>query len=73
MNFKKCNHCGCFFSSMDNICSNCSTKEKISLSINTNFIGENSINNINIINESLNNSVINENTSNKFIENNFTF
>ena len=32
MEFKKCERCGCFFVSTDNICSNCSAKDSMDIS-----------------------------------------
>ena len=32
MNFKKCLRCGCFFSSVDDICTNCAPKDNFEMS-----------------------------------------
>ena len=32
MNFKKCLRCGCFFSSIDDICPNCAPKDNFEMS-----------------------------------------
>ena len=32
MNFKKCLRCGCFFSSVDDICTNCAPKDMFEMS-----------------------------------------
>lgn len=32
MNFKKCVRCGCFFSSVDEVCPNCSPKDNFEMS-----------------------------------------
>lgn len=52
MDFKKCERCGCFFVSNDNICCNCAPKDKFEISQLKNYFEnnqeENSINNISI-------------------------
>lgn len=67
MEFKKCERCGCFFMSNDNICCNCEAKDKIDLAKLTNYISEditfNSLEDL-----SLNTGVTIKNL-NRFIEN----
>ena len=46
MEFKKCERCGCFFASNDNVCYNCLTKDRFEMSKFKNFIEENNINQI---------------------------
>ena len=46
MEFKKCERCGCFFSSKDSVCYNCLTKEKFEMSQLKSYIEENNLNNI---------------------------
>lgn len=50
MEFKKCERCGCFFASDDNICCNCLTKERAEMNKFKSYIEEN-----NVINQTLNN------------------
>ena len=38
MNFKKCLRCGCFFSSVDDICPNCTPKDNFEMSKLKNFL-----------------------------------
>lgn len=38
MNFKKCLRCGCFFSSVDDICPNCAPKDNFEMSKLKNFL-----------------------------------
>lgn len=40
MEFKKCLRCGCFFSSSNNICLNCESKDKADLAKLDNFINQ---------------------------------
>ena len=51
MEFKKCDRCGCFFASNDNVCHNCLTKERFEMSKFKTFIEENNICDINSLNE----------------------
>ena len=52
MEFKKCKRCGCFFVSNEEICCNCSPKDKLEISKLENYFEnnqeENSINNISL-------------------------
>ena len=47
MEFKKCERCGAFFASNDNVCYNCSTKEKAEFSKFKTYIDEINVDNIN--------------------------
>ena len=51
MEFKKCDRCGCFFASNDNVCHNCLTKERFEMSKFKTFIEENNICDINSLNQ----------------------
>ena len=51
MEFKKCDRCGCFFTSNDNVCYNCLTKERFEMSKFKTYIEENNICDINSLNE----------------------
>lgn len=50
MNFKKCERCGCFFLSEDNICGNCTPKDRFEMSKLKNYVeNESCANSINSI------------------------
>ena len=51
MEFKKCDRCGCFFASNDNVCHNCLTKERFEMSKFKTYIEENNICDINSLNK----------------------
>ena len=51
MELRKCERCGCFFASNDNVCHNCLTKERFEMSKFKTYIEENNISNINSLNE----------------------
>ena len=51
MEFKKCERCGCFFASNDNVCYNCLTKEKYEISKFKTYLEENNISTINSLND----------------------
>ena len=51
MEFRKCERCGCFFASNDNVCYNCLTKDRFEMSKFKTFIEENNINQINSLND----------------------
>ena len=51
MEFKKCERCGCFFCSNDNVCYNCLTKERFEMSKLKTFMEENNISNIGSLND----------------------
>ena len=67
MEFKKCDRCGCFFASNDNVCYNCLTKERFEMSKFKTYIEENNISNINSLNELSIESGISEKTINRFL------
>ena len=67
MEFKKCDRCGCFFASNDNVCYNCLTKERFEMSKFKNYIEENNINTINSLNELSVGTGISEKTLNRFL------
>ena len=68
MEFKKCERCGCFFTSNDNVCYNCLTKDKYEMSKFKNFIEENNLNEINSLNEISYQTGISGKTLNRFLE-----
>lgn len=41
MNFKKCNRCGCFYTTDSNVCCNCQTKDNLEIEKLTNYIEKN--------------------------------
>lgn len=47
MEFRKCERCGCFFTSNDNVCFNCLTKDRFEMSKFKSFVEENNVSNIN--------------------------
>ena len=51
MEFRKCDRCGCFFASNDNVCHNCLIKERFEMSKFKTYIEENNISDINSLNE----------------------
>ena len=51
MEFRKCDRCGCFFASNDNVCHNCLTKERFEMSKFKTYIEEDNISDINSLNE----------------------
>ena len=67
MEFKKCDRCGAFFASNDNVCYNCSTKEKADFAKFKNYIEGNNIDNINSLNALSVGSGISEKTLNRFL------
>ena len=67
MEFRKCDRCGCFFASNDNVCYNCLTKERFEMSKFKTYIEENNISNINSLNELSIESGISEKTINRFL------
>lgn len=67
MEFKKCDRCGCFFSSNDNVCHNCLTKERFEMSKFKTYIEENNISNINSLNELSVGTGISGKTLNRFL------
>lgn len=43
MNFNKCLRCGCFFSSEDQVCPNCQTKDEVDKKLIRNFLANNDV------------------------------
>ncbi len=43
MNFNKCLRCGCFFSSEDQVCPNCQTRDEVDKKLIRNFLADNDI------------------------------
>ena len=68
MEFKKCARCGCFFTSSNNVCSNCETKDKQDIYTLNNYI-VNSPSTSSIDNLAVSTGVSVKNIS-RFIENN---
>lgn len=69
MEFKKCNRCGNFFVSNNDICYDCQIKDRADIAKLNNILCNSS--NISSINELSENSGINPSNINRFIENNF--
>jgi len=67
MEFKKCDRCGAFFASSNNVCCNCSTKEKADFIKFKNYIEGNNIDDINSLNALSIGSGISEKTLNRFL------
>ena len=67
MNFKKCERCGGFFSSNDNVCYNCLTKDRFEMSKFKTFIEENNISQINSLNDLSIQTGISSKTLNRFL------
>ena len=68
MEFKKCDRCGAFFASNDNVCYNCSTKERADFSKFKTYIDEINIDNINSLNELSIGTGISSKTLNRFLD-----
>jgi len=67
MEFKKCIRCGCFFSSANDVCCNCQSKDRMDISKLNSILVENSftsVQDLSII------SGININNLNRYISNN---
>ena len=67
MEFKKCDRCGCFFASNDNVCHNCLTKERFEMSKFKSYIEENNICDINSLNELSIETGLSNKTLNRFL------
>lgn len=67
MEFKKCDRCGCFFTSNDNVCYNCLTKERFEMSKFKTYIEENNIGDINSLNDLSVGTGLSEKTLNRFL------
>ena len=68
MEFKKCERCGAFFASNDNVCYNCSTKERADFSKFKTYIDEINIDNINSLNDLSIGTGISSKTLNRFLD-----
>lgn len=68
MEFKKCARCGCFFTSANDICCNCESKDRFDISKLNNIIEDNV--SFNSIQELSNKSGITINNLNRYIKNN---
>ena len=68
MEFKKCNRCGCFFVSNNDVCCNCESKDRMDIAKLNSILDENydfnSIQDLSIV------SGVNVNNLNRFIANN---
>ena len=67
MEFKRCERCGCFFASNDNVCYNCGAKERFEMSKFKTYIEENNISNINYLNNLSVETGISTKTLNRFL------
>ena len=67
MEFKKCDRCGAFFASNDNVCYNCSTKERAEFSKFKTYIDEINMDNINSLNDLSIGTGISGKTLNRFL------
>ena len=67
MNLNKCERCGCFFASNDNVCYNCLTKDRFEMSKFKNFIEENNINQINSLSDLSIQTGISQKNLNRFL------
>lgn len=69
MEFKRCERCGSFFSSNDNVCYNCRSKEKADFLKFKTYIEENNIDNINSLNDLSTGTGLSGKTLNRFLNN----
>ena len=67
MEFKKCERCGCFYTSNDSVCYNCLTKDKYEMSKFKNYINENNLSEINSLNEISSQTGISNKNLNRFL------
>ncbi len=70
MEFKKCERCGCFFTSNDNVCFNCMQKDKAEINKLKNYFDINTnveVNNINFLSIE---TGISQKNLNRYIDNN---
>lgn len=67
MEFKRCDRCGCFFASNDNVCYNCLTKERFEMSQFKSYLEENNINDITSLNDLSVGTGISTKTLNRFL------
>ena len=70
MEFKKCERCGCLFTSNDNVCYNCLTKDRYEMSKFKDFINENNLNEINSLNYISTQTGISQKNLNRFLNHN---
>lgn len=67
MEFKKCNRCGSFYVSNDNVCCNCLAKERADINKFKTFIGETNIDNLSLNSISIETGISKRNL-NRFLE-----
>ncbi len=67
MEFKKCARCGCFYTSNDNVCYNCLSKERFEMNKFKNYIEEANLGNINSLNDIAINTGISDKNINRFL------
>lgn len=67
MEFKKCARCGCFYTSNDNVCYNCLSKEKFEMNKFKNYIEEANLGSINSLNDIAINTGISGKNINRFL------
>ena len=71
MEFKKCERCGCFFTTTDNVCQNCMPRDNFEISKLRNYINDN--NNANSIQDlSINTGISVKNLNRYLNENEFS-
>ena len=68
MEFKKCDRCGCFFTSNDNVCYNCLTKERAEILKFKSYIEENNVNTISSLSDVSVQTGISDKTLNRFLK-----
>lgn len=69
MEFKKCERCGCFYTSNDTVCYNCLSKDNYEMSKFKNFINESNLNEINSLNDISYQTGISSKNLNRFLKN----
>ena len=67
MEFKKCARCGCFYTSNDNVCYNCLSKERFEMNKFKNYIEEANLESINSLNDIAINTGISGKNINRFL------
>lgn len=67
MEFKKCARCGCFYTSNDNVCYNCLSKERFEMNKFKTYIEEANLGNINSLNDIAINTGISDKNINRFL------
>ncbi len=73
MEFKKCDRCGAFFASNNNVCYDCIAKEKAEFAKFKNYLSEANIDNINSLNDLSVETGISGKNLNRFLNNYDTF